>query len=278
MSRDARVSEVAPVQRASLWVAAVGFIVLAIGSSGPALFPDYGRLSWALGTLGPCIIAAALVMDWRRLVDRCGHAAVVLYILALVTFGAMHFPYAVNPDSLGDETATLVGFIMSGSAAIFAALGIFMVMARKEAQLDRPSDSAGRGIEATFMQLLIFGVGFLLYGVDFLWVGDETTNYAQFSLLIVAVALMLIGVISFRAYLTLQMGRLAVAAVMLALLLFVANWVLHAFPAAADEEWRLSLAFTAAAYVLGGVACALAAVHKANASVAGVSPLSPAVP
>lgn len=275
MSRDARVSEVVPVHRASLWVAAVGFIVLAIGSVGPALFAAYDELNFTLSTIGPWIIAAALLIDWRRLADRCGRAAVVLFVLALVTFGALWLPYAINPENLGNEDATLLGFIMAGSAAILAALGIFLVMARKEAQLDRPNDSGGRHIEATFMQLLIFGVGFLLYGVDFLWVGDEATNHAQFSLLVVAVALMLIGVISFRAYLTLQMGRLAVAATMLALLFFVVNWVLHMLPIAADEEWRLSLAFTAAAYVLGGVACALAAVHKANASGAGVSPRSP---
>lgn len=276
MSHDARAAEVVPVNRASLWVAAVGFVVLALGSAGPAAFAAYDRLSFALGALGSWIIAAALLIEWRRLAERCGRAAVALFALALVTFGALHLPYVINPDDLGSEDATLLGFIMAGSAAIFAALGIFLVMMRKEAQLDRPDDSVGPHIEATFMQLLIFGVGFLLYGVDFLWVGDETTNFAQFSLLIVAVVLMLIGVISFRVYLTLQMGRLAVAATMLALLLFVADWVLHTLPTSADEEWRISLSITGAAYLLGGVACALAAVHKANASKAGASPRSPA--
>lgn len=276
MSHDAPAAEVVPVNRTSLWVAAVGFVVLAIGSVGPALFAGYDRLNFALGTLGPLIIAAALLIEWRRLAERCGRAAVALFVLALVTFGALHLPYVINPDDLGSEDATQLGFIMAGCASIFAALGIFLVMMRKEAQLDRPDGSVGPRIEATFMQLLIFGVGFLLYGVDFLWVGDEPTNHAQFSLLVVAVALMLIGVISFRVYLTLQMGRLAVAATMLALLLFVADWVLHSLPFSADEEWRISLSMTGAAYVLGGVACALAAVHKANASKAGASPRLPA--
>jgi len=262
---------VVPVRRASLWVAAVGFLVVAIGSVGDFLFPAADRFDFALDALGPWIIAVALMMEWPPHVRRFGAASSALFILALITFGALHVRYVISPDDLGTEAATHLGFIMAGSAAIAAALGIFLVMKRKEDQLSDALDSSGPQIRATFMQLLLVGVGFLLYGVDFLWVGPRPTNFGEFSLLTVALVLMLMAAISFREHLAAQMGRPAVVATLLALLLYVADWALHALSVFTDQKWHISAGLTGTAYLLGAVACVLAAAYKANASRAGAA-------
>jgi hypothetical protein len=117
-----------------------------------------------------------------------------------------------------------------------------------------------------------FGLGTLLNGVDFIWVGDEETNHAQFSLLLISIVMILIAVISFNAYLTVQFGRPAVIVATLAVSLYALNYVLRVLPSWTDEEWRLGLLMTGIAYVLGAVAFALAALHKASSAKSRLSP------
>ena len=266
MSQQNHEVKVMPVHRASLWLAAVGLLVLSIGSIGVGWFPAYDRFNFILQVLGPFAIAVGLLLNWRTHVERRGWATLIMFFIALMTFGALWIPYVINPASLGTASATQLGFIMAGCSSLFAAVGVFALMSRKEAQLTHPANSADPQIKATFMQLLLFGLGALLYGVDFVWVGEEDANHAQFSLLLFSVVLILIAVISFRANLTVQLGRPAVIVTILAILLYVMNYVIRVVPSWADEDWRLGLLMTGVAYVLGAVACALAAIHKANAS------------
>jgi hypothetical protein len=262
MSQDAPVVQ---VNRTSLWLASVGFLLLSIGAVGMGWFPGSDRFNFALQALGPLAIALALIIEWRTHVERRGWAALVLFIVAIITFGALWVPYAINPASLGTTAATQLGFLMSGIASICASIGTFLVMRRKESHLEHPTNSVNPQIKATFMQLLLFGLGTLLYGVDLIWVGEEDSNHGQFSLLAIALVMIMIAVISFEAHLTVQVGRPAVIITIVAFALYAAGFVLHSLPSWIDEEWRLTTGIQGFSYALGAVACGLAAVHKARA-------------
>ena len=266
MSRRNLETEVVPVLSASLWLVATGFLALGIGAIGVGWFPTYDRLNFALQALGPALIAVALLIEWRTNVERRGWASFILFLIAILTFGALWIPYVVDPARLGTESATQLGFLMSGIAAMSASLGTFAVMARKESQLIQPINSGEPLIKATFIQLLLFGVGMLIYGVDLIWVGEEDANYAQFSLLALALLIVMFAVFSFRAYLSVQIGTPAVVVTILAIASYISGFVLHSFPSFMNEEWRLLTGLQGIAYVLGAVACALAAIHKAHAS------------
>ena len=80
------------------------------------------------------------------------------------------------------------------------------------------------------MQLLLFGLGTLLYGLDLIWVGEEDSNLGQFSLLAIAVVMLMIAVISFESPLTAQVGRPAVIITIAAFALYSMVFVLHSSP------------------------------------------------
>lgn len=266
MSYDSQVSDVVRVHRTSLWWAAMGFLLIAIGSAGIGWFPEYDRFSFVLKAVGPAAIALTLIITWRAHGQRRGSAALIFYVIAILGFGAIWIPYVIDPASLGTSSATKLGFFTSGCASISASIATFLVMKRKEDQLKDPINSVEPEIQASFMQLLLFGLGTLLYGVDFVWVGEEDSNFAQFSLLVIALSLILIAALSFEAHMTKRVGRPAFFITIAGLVLYVLNFALHALPSWSDEDWRISLAMQSIAYALGGLAFALAATHKEKAS------------
>ena len=266
MSHGSQSSNAIRVHPSSLWWGAVGFLLIAIGSAGIGWFPEYDRFNFVLQAVGPVLIALTLIITWRAHVQRRGRAALIFYVVAILGFGAIWIPYVIDPASLGTSSANQLGFITSGCASICASIATFLVMKRKEAQLEHPINSVEPKIQASFMQLLFFGVGTLLYGVDFVWVGEENSNHAQFSLLVIALLLILIAAISFEACMTKRVGRPAFFITIAGLALYVLNFALHALPSWSDEDWRISLAMQSIAYALGGLAFALAATHKEKSS------------
>ncbi len=75
---------------------------------------------------------------------------------------------------------------------------------------------------------------------------------------------MIVAVFSFRAHLSVQIGTTAVVITILTIALFASGFVLHSLPSFINEEWRLLQGLQGITYVLGTVACVLAAMHKAN--------------
>jgi len=271
MSQDLLDAEVVPVHRATFWVAAAGFLALAVGADGMGFFPAYDRLDFALQALGPVLLAIALLTDWRTHVERRGRAALFFFLFGILTYGALWIPYVINPESLGTASATHLGLIMSGIASISASIGTFVVLKRKESHLEHPIYSVEPSIKATFMQLLLFGLGTLLYGVNLIWVGEEDSDYSQFSLPAISLVLIAIAVISFESHLSVQVGKPAVVITILAISVYALNYVVHSFPQFGNEDWRPLAAVHSFCYAMGAVACALTAVYKAKAFKAGVS-------
>ena len=255
-----------PVRHITLWLAAIGFFMLAIGEVHVSWFPAGGSLEFTLQTLGPVLIAVGLLIQSRTFVTRWGASAVIFYVLALLFYAAVWFPYALNPDSLGTVTATHRGFVTQGIGFICAAVATFMVMRRKEARLAQPTDSREPQIKATFIQLLLIGLGCLINGFSWTWLAQEDTKMAMFFLPVVGCVIVLIAVISCRALITAQVGRPAAIFTILGVFMFMLHWALDMLPTWNDPDWHQSMRVAGVAFACGGVACVLAAAHKAKAA------------
>ena len=266
MSQHPQLTEVAPVRALSLWLAAIGFFMLAIGELLISWFPTAGGLEFTLQTVGLVLIAVGLLLEWRTHVTQRGWGALVFFFIALLAYAAVWFPYAFAPDSLGTTTATHRGFFTQGIGFICAAIGTFMVMRRKEAQLKLPTNSHDRQIKATFMELLLIGLGCLINGFSWIWVAKEDTRMAEFFLPVLGCLMILIAVVSAREILNVQVGRPAAVFIILGVFVFTLHWALDALPTWVDQDWRQSMRVAGVAFGLGGVACVLAAGHKAKAA------------
>ena len=271
MPKEDHMTEIVPVHRASFWVAAVGFLLLSIGSIGVGWVSGYDRLDFSLQVLGLVLIAVALLLEWRTHVERRGWAALIFFVIGILLYSAVWIPYVIYPANLGTASANQLGFLMSGVASLSVCIGIFAVMWRKESQLRQPINSGEPQIKATFIQLSLFGVGMLLQGVDLIWVGEENSNHAQFSLPAFSLLLVLLAVFSFRDHLSVQLGSPAVVITLVAIALYTLGFVLHALPPFVNEEWRLLQGLQGIAYALGALACVFAAQYKAKAFTARVS-------
>ena len=256
----------AATNRLSFWLAGIGFFLLAIGELLFSWFPAQGSLEFALQTVGPVLIAIGLLLEWRAHVECRGWGAFIFFFIAILAYAALWLPYALHPESLGTDSASQLGYDTIGVGYICAAIGTFLVMRRKEAQLEHPMQTDEPAIRATFTELLFFGVGALLSGVDCIWVGKEDANLAQFSLLAIGLVLIAIAIISFETHLSSRIGRPAAIAAIAAVVVYALHSCLQSLPAWMDPDWRVSLRITGLAFALGGLSCVLAAVHHQKAS------------
>jgi len=266
MTQGTPVATVVHVRATSLWLAAIGFFLFALGTFVFSWFPAEGALEFTLQTLGPILIALSLLVSWRANVARWGRGPVILFFLFVISYGVIWLPYIFSPESLGTESATQRGFYTTGIGIICGAIGVFLVMHRKEVQLEHPSDASRPRIPASFTQLLLIGLGLLLNGVNWIWVGQEDSHVTEFSLPLIGCVLILIAVISASKALMLQLGRFATIAIILAVFVYTLHYLLDALPAVMDPDWRQTIRVGGVSYALGAVACVLAARQSRSES------------
>ena len=89
---------------------------------------------------------------------------------------------------------------------------------------------------------------------------------AEFFLPVLGCLMILIAVVSAREILNVQVGRPAAVFIILGVFVFTLHWALDALPTWVDQDWRQSMRVAGVAFGLGGVACVLAAGHKAKAA------------
>jgi hypothetical protein len=269
MSQNVHETNVNSARHLSLWLAAIGFFLFALGTLVFSWFPAEGAFEFTLQTLGPILIAVSLLVNWRTNVARWGRGPVILFFLFIISYGAIWLPYIFSPESLGTESATQRGFYTTGIGIICGAIGVFMVMHRKETQLEHPTDAGRSLIGATFTELLLIGVGVLLNGINWIWIGQEDSHLAEFSLPLIGCVLILIAVISASKALTVRLGRPATIAIILAVFVYALHYLIDVLPAVLDPDWRQTMRVSGVSYALAGVACVLAAVHKGKAAKVG---------
>jgi len=264
MSHTVRVPEVlAGPSRTSLWLAAVGFFLLVDGTGIFSWLPSFGTLEFTLQALGPVLMTVALLVGWRIHAARWGWAAFIFFLVGILSYGVMWSAYAIDPGSLGDPSATQRGFFTVGVGYLCAAIGMFLVMRRKQRQARNSVASGELPIAATFTQMLLFSLGALVCAAGaFIWLIPTDSKLQHFSLLIIGWAVVLLSTIVARKGLTEKLGRPATVMIILAVAVYWLHYVLDALPNWEDSDWRNSMHFSAVAFVFAAVAFILMATRK----------------
>jgi len=264
MSQVVRIPEVnAGLSRTSLWLAAVGFLLLVDGTGIFSWFPSYGTLEFTLQALGPVLITEALLIGRRIHVARWGWAGFIFFLAGILAYGVMWSAYAIDPGSLGDPSATQRGFFTVGVGYLCAAIGMFLVMRRKQRQ-DKNSVASGElPIAATFTQMILFSLGALVCAAGaFIWLIPTDSKLQHFSLLIIGWAVVLLSTIAARKGLAEKVGRPATFMIILAVAVYWLHYVLDALPNWEDDEWRNSMHVSASAFVFAAVAFIVMATRR----------------
>ena len=264
MSQNAPTTDVNSVaSRASLRLAAAGFLLIAMGTGILSWFPTLRVLEVTVQALGVLLIALALVMNWRSHVARWGWAAFIFFLLGTLAYGVMWSEYAIFPNSFDTPEATQRSLIIVGVGYLCAAIGMFLLLGRKQRQLTNAPRSGERAIAATFPQLWLFGIGALLSGAGmFVWLIPTASKLQHVGLVIIGWALVAISAIALRKLLTHRVGGPAAILIILAVLVYWAHFVLDVLPIWAHTDWRQPARWTSVAYAFAAISCILMATRK----------------
>lgn len=265
MSRAEREAEPIHVTRTSVWFGAMGFLALAVGQSLLCWASTGGRIDYILLTIGTLCLAVAILyhLDQHRL--RFGLPALIFFNLAILAASAVWVPFAINPAVRGTEGGTLHGYIAWGIAWTLGAIGTFLVLLRKESRLERGDRKAATEIHASFFQLLILGVGMLIYGICFIEQSSTPNDRVDGVLSVVGPVLIAISVINHVEHLTLRIGRPAVIITIVG----ISIWSVKNLSRAVTD-WMSDPALAkffiygvqGIVFALGAIACLLVLSHK----------------
>lgn len=278
MSRAEREAEPIHVTRTSVWFAAIGFFALALGESLICWAPSTGRVDFTLLTLGTLCLAVAILyhLDQHRV--RFGLSALIFFNLAIVAASAVWIPYVIDPAVRGTSGGVLYSYIAWGLAWTLGAIGTFLVLLRKERRLERGGRKAATEIHASFFQLLILGVGMLIYGISFIEQSSTPNDHVDGVLSVVGPVLIAISVINHIEHLILRIGRPAVIITIVG----ISIWSVKNLSRAVTD-WMSDPALKAffvygvqgVVFALGAIACILVLSHKKAWYAARTNTVSP---
>ena len=260
-----RAAEPIHVTRGTLTLAAVGFVVWAIGYLLIWASPTGTRLEWILCAAGPILLAVAILnhLDHHR--RRFGILALILLNVAVVLQAVVFVPYAVNPALRGTPGWGQFAYVAWGASWIIAALGVFVVLARKEARIEHGDKTAETEIHATFFQLATLAVGMLIYGLSF--IGLSTDRNSQFLgwLTVIGPALIAVSIIAHVEHLSLRIGRPAVILAIIGVSVWAAKNLVRATTTLMSDPGVSTLVvygIQGIILMLGAIACVLVLLHK----------------
>jgi len=254
------------MSRTSSGLAAAGFLLIALGTGILSWFPTYGALEFTLQALGPVLIAVALLIGWRRHAARWGWVAFIFFLVGILAYGVMWSAYALDPNSLGNVTATQRGFFTVGVGYLCAAIGMFVVIGRKQRQLTNAPRSGELTIAATFAPMWLCAIGALVCAAGgFIWLLSTDSKLQHFSLLIIGWALVVVSALASAKSMAAHLGRPATVLVILAMFSYWLHYVLDALPSWLDADWRQSMHVSGAAFVFAAIAFVVMAARKTRA-------------
>ena len=258
MPREVRAAEPIHVTRTSLSLAAGGFILWGIGYLILWVQSTGTRLEWVLCTLGPLLLAAAILnhLDHHR--RRFGIVVLVLLNLVVVMQALVFLPYALNPELRG----TLVHFTYDvwGISWLVGALGVAAVLMRKKSRLDHGDKTAETEIHASFFQLSMLAAGMLIYGISFVGLSTDRTSHLFGWLSVIGPALIAVAVIAHIEHLSLRLGRPAVIIAIFGVAAWAAkNLVRATTDLMSDPAWAALFVYGVQGFILllGALACLL---------------------
>ena len=240
----------------SLMIAALGFVVWAVGYLAIALPFHTGAWEWAICVLGPLIIAVAVLTQGSAFRVRFGTPAYVLFVIALVV-GAFEFlPLALNIGA-GSSGWAAVPYELWGTGWIIGGIGVLVVIAHKQSQ-----HATSGGTVASYAQLSLLSSGMLVYGIGFDELGNDRLSHEFVAVAFGGAVLIAIALIAMRRSLTAQMGAPAAS-----LAIFIAcAWAVKDISREIGDlmtnatfSKEMIFGFGTVAYLLAAVACLLAA-------------------
>lgn len=275
MSRAVRAAEPIRVTRATMGIASAGFALWGIAWVMLWLVQTDTTLEWVLLTIGALLIAVAVLTHVAHLRARFGLAAVVLLNLACALPVVLFLPYALEMD-LGGNRATYP-YSLWAAAWLTASLGVFFVLARKEARLEQRDRSPRTEIHASFVQLTLVGVGMLMYGISFLGLSADRDSNLMGWLSFIGPSLIAVAIISHIEHLSLRVGRPAVILAIVGVSIWAGKNITRATTdLMSDPDWSAFLVngLQGISMLLGAIACLLVVAHKrawAESAMAGES-------
>ena len=261
MSREVRAAEPIRVTRLTMGIASAGFALWGVAWVMLWLVQTETRLEWALLTIGALLIVVAVLTHVTHLRARFGLAALVLLTLACALPVALFLPYALG---VGGNLRTYA-YALWGVTWLTASVGVFLVLARKEARLEQRDRSPRTEIHASFSQLTLVAVGTLIYGVSFLGLMTYQDSRLMGWLSLIGPSLIAVAIISHIEHLSLRVGRPAVILAIVGVAIWAGKNITRATSdLMSNPDWSAFLVngLQGISMLLGAIACLLVVVHK----------------
>jgi hypothetical protein len=265
------------VSNSVLWIAAVGFALW--GLAWIVLIPNHSsRLGWTLQTVGPLLIAAAIIMFTKSLVARVGGAVVAFASIGAICAGLSTVFFAIDPENLALEGHVRFGYGGYGVGALFGAIALALVLSRKERELTAAGSrsyppcpigcACGTIVHSSFVSIATGAVGLLVWGIGFILHTVEPQG-TSLGWVLSTLGVLLIGA-SFALHtdhLTQRFGRAATVLGIVSLLAWVVGYFLEAIHPNASplSSWYSELfAFYGVGHLLSALAVVLIVRRKAS--------------
>lgn len=263
MSRAVRASEPIHVTRTTMGLGAAGFGLWGVAWLMLWLVQTGTRLEWVLLTLGALILAMAVLTHTRHLRARFGPVALVVLNVACVLPVALFLPYALEMHL--DRSLRTYSYSLWGAAWLTGSLGVFLVLARKEARLELRDRSPRTEIHASFLQLTFAAVGMLIYGISFLGLVSNQNDRLMGWLTLIGPSLIAISIVTHVEHLSLRVGKPAVILAIVGISIWAGKNITRATTdLMSDPDWSAFLVngLQGVSMVLGAVACVTVVAHK----------------
>jgi len=267
MSKDMRAAEPIQVSTFTMLIAWLGTLLVSVGFSIHGWIFDHERVHSSLLSGGMLLIAFSLLSHFKYHRDRFGAPAILMFILAFVAASAVWVPYIVDPNLRGTSDWPTYSNLMWGVGWLLGSLSIFLVLQRKESQLENNGRTSQTTIHASFTQLTLSGVGTLIYSFAFLnGPYDGSQLHGIFTAL--GPLLIAIAIISHFQQLKLRLGSAAV----ILLTIGAAGWGIKNLLLRVvtdlhlEAHWvrYLTSGTQGAIFFISSVVCILVILHKRN--------------
>ena len=237
-----------------LQIAALGFVVLALGYVAIASPLSTSAWDWASCVLGPLIIVVAVLSHRSALSESIGAPALVLFLIALILVAGEYVPGSLSIDS-GSSGWAAFPYELWGAGWIVSAFGVIAVIARKQSR-QSPSSLP----QSSYAQLSLLSSGMMVYGIGFEELGSDRLSHGFGAVAFGGAVLIALSIIAQRRTLTTHMGAAAANIV----IFIVTAWAVKdvtreigSLMANATFSKEMIFGLGAIFYVLAAVACVL---------------------
>ena len=243
----------------SLNIAAIGFVVWALGYIAVASPINTAAWEWLLCIIGPLLIVVAVLSNGAALRARIGATAIGLLVISLILAALEFAPLAFSLGA-GSKSWAAVPYELWGTAWIVGGFGVVATIVHLQRR-----GSAG---SIPFAALSVLSSGMIVYGLGFDELGTERLSHLYGAEAFGGAVLIALALIAMRRQLTSIMGAGAAGIVIVVVAAWALKDVFRVFGDLLTNSTfskEMIFGFGAAAFVLGAIACLVAARRNSAA-------------